>query len=274
MLGFAEPDARKWVAAVMRRSRNRAAEHDQVARRMATAVHDELSPLTPQAEARWGDERQALEPDAKSREFREREDGVSRAVRAAGGLAGLPSRDSAALENYAVLMRHWQAAALASIDKRDLGLCLGAALCLGVAAGLIVSTMENASFEPYFVGLFVAIAVCSRVFLKETEGPERKEAYPDPRQTPPARRTNGMYQPGESGNPHDRPISAPGPFSQPFHFRSCGGWELHGETALARTAVEYPDRFVAICSHLLPRDVMLAIDIGFLAASTPLTSRY
>jgi len=56
---------------------------------------------------------------------------VSRAVRAAGGLAGLPSRDSAALENYAVLMWHWQAAALASIDKRDLGLCLGAALCLG-----------------------------------------------------------------------------------------------------------------------------------------------
>jgi hypothetical protein len=148
----------------MRRSRNRAAEHDQVARRMATAVHDELSPLAPQA--RWGVERQALEPDAKSREFREREDGVSPAVRAAGGLAGLPSRDSAALENYAVLMRHWQAAALASIDKRDLGLCLGAALCLGVAAGLIVSTMENASFEPYFVGLFVAIAVCSRVFLK------------------------------------------------------------------------------------------------------------
>ena len=40
------------MGSVMRRSRNRAAEHDQVARRMATAVHDELSPLAPQAKAR------------------------------------------------------------------------------------------------------------------------------------------------------------------------------------------------------------------------------
>lgn len=36
-------------------------------------------------------------------------------------------------------------------------------------------------------------------------------------------------------------------------------WEQHGEAALARTAVEYPDRFVGICAHLLPKDVSVSL---------------
>ena len=165
--GFAEPDARKWAAAVMRRLRNRVAEHDEANRTVATAPDDELSPSAPPAQPGLDDEGDALGPDAQAQEPRERKDVAPRALPAASRLpafdkqmfAGLPSGDSAALEKYATLMRRWQAAALVSIDYRGRGLWLSAALCLGVAAGLVVSTMENATFQPYFVGLFVAIGV-------------------------------------------------------------------------------------------------------------------
>jgi hypothetical protein len=168
--GFAEPDARKWAAAVMRRLRNRVAEHDEANRRVATALNDELSPSAPPAQQpSLDDEGDDLGLDAEPQEPREPEPEhvAPRAVPAASRLpafdkqmfAGPPSGDSAALEKYAALMRRWQAAALASIDYRGRGLWLGAALCLGVAAGLVVSTMENATFQPYFVGLFVAIGV-------------------------------------------------------------------------------------------------------------------
>ena len=165
--GFAEPDARKWAAAVMRRLRNRVAEHAEANRTVATAVDEELSPSAPPAQPSLEDEGDALGPDPEPKEPREPEDVAPRAVLAPSRLpafdkqmfAGLPTGDSAALEKYAKLMRRWQAAALVSIDYRGRGLWLSAALCLGVAAGLVVSTMENATFQPYFVGLFVAIGV-------------------------------------------------------------------------------------------------------------------
>jgi hypothetical protein len=74
-------------------------------------------------------------------------------------LAHLAGDDSAPGEKYAALRRRWQATGLASVDSRGRGLWLGASLCLGIAAGLVVSTMENATFQPYFAALFVAIGV-------------------------------------------------------------------------------------------------------------------
>jgi len=74
-------------------------------------------------------------------------------------LAGLPNVEDAALEKYAALMRRGRAAVLGSIDKRGRGLWLATALSLGTAAGLVVSAMENATFQPYFVGLFVCIGI-------------------------------------------------------------------------------------------------------------------
>jgi hypothetical protein len=165
--GFAEPDARKWAAAVMRRLRNRVAEHDEANRRVVDALQDESGPSAPPPKPSEDDELQALQPQAQPQEAREPENVAPRAVPVAGSipafdrrmLTGLPSPDSAAPEKYAAQVWRWQAAVLSSIDNRGRGLWLGAALCLGIAAGLVVSTMENASFQPYFVALFVAIGV-------------------------------------------------------------------------------------------------------------------
>ena len=76
----------------------------------------------------------------------------------------------------------------------------------------------------------------------------------------PVKQVNGrMWQPGESGNPAGRPIGAHGRFSQRFIADLTNAWEEHGAMALARTAKEYPDRFVGICSHLIPKDVSVSI---------------
>jgi hypothetical protein len=64
---------------------------------------------------------------------------------------------------------------------------------------------------------------------------------------PPARHLNGrMWSPGQSGNPHGRPVGARGRFSERFVADLTTAWEQYGETALAETAELYPDRFVAI----------------------------
>jgi hypothetical protein len=77
---------------------------------------------------------------------------------------------------------------------------------------------------------------------------------------PPARHVNGrMWQPGESGNRHGRPIGARGRFSERFITDLTAAWEQHGETALAETAKLYPDRFVGIASHLIPKDVSVSL---------------
>jgi hypothetical protein len=77
---------------------------------------------------------------------------------------------------------------------------------------------------------------------------------------PPARHVNGrMWQPGESGNRHGRPVGARGRFSERFVADLTTAWEHYGETALAQTAQQYPDRFVGICSHLIPKDVQVSL---------------
>lgn len=82
----------------------------------------------------------------------------------------------------------------------------------------------------------------------------------EPRSEPPARRVNGrLWQPGETGNPAGRPIGARGRFSQRFVADLSDAWEQYGAEALARTAQEYPDRFVGICSHLIPKDVQVSL---------------
>jgi hypothetical protein len=94
---------------------------------------------------------------------------------------------------------------------------------------------------------------------KLTEGTEERMET-DTNNNLPARRVNGrMWGVGESGNPSGRPIGARGRFSQRFVADLTNAWEQHGATALARTAEEYPDRFVGICSHLIPKDVSVSI---------------
>ncbi len=82
-------------------------------------------------------------------------------------------------------------------------------------------------------------------------------------QRPPPKRVNGhMWLPGESGNAAGRPVGARGRFSQRFIADLTTAWEQYGEQALARTAVEYPDRFVGICTHLMPKDVSVSLTAG------------
>jgi hypothetical protein len=77
---------------------------------------------------------------------------------------------------------------------------------------------------------------------------------------PPARHVNGrMWQPGQSGNVLGRPVGARGRFSERFVADLTTAWEQYGETALAETAKLYPDRFVAIASHLIPKDVSVSL---------------
>ena len=59
----------------------------------------------------------------------------------------------------------------------------------------------------------------------------------------------------------DPPLAAParGRFSERFVADLTTAWEQYGETALAETAKLYPDRFVAICSHLIPKDVSVSL---------------
>ena len=73
-----------------------------------------------------------------------------------------------------------------------------------------------------------------------------------------------MWQPGKSGNPAGRPIGARGRFSQRFVADLSDAWEAHGAEALARTAKDYPDRFVGICSHLIPKDVSVSLQATIL----------
>ena len=75
-----------------------------------------------------------------------------------------------------------------------------------------------------------------------------------------ANRVNGrMWQPGEFGNPNGRPVGARGRFSQRFVADLTDAWEKHGAAALEQTAKLYPDRFVGICSHLIPKDVSVSL---------------
>ena len=83
---------------------------------------------------------------------------------------------------------------------------------------------------------------------------------PEPQIDVPANRVNGrMWQPGESGNPNGRPIGARGRFSQRFVADLTDAWEKRGAAALEQTAKLYPDRFVGICSHLIPKDVSVSL---------------
>lgn len=143
--GFAEPDARKWAAAVMRRLRNRVAEHDLAnSSRTVNALQDELSPLAPQPIPPLDEEREVQEPREPAHKWEEPGPMPPQGRLATFDkqiLAGLPNVEDAALEKYAALMRRGRAAVLGSIDKRGRGLWLATALSLGTAAGLVVSAM-------------------------------------------------------------------------------------------------------------------------------------
>jgi hypothetical protein len=171
--GFAEPDAKKWAAAVMRRLRNRVAEHDAAnSARTPSAPHAGSNPIAAQALPHLDDQREAQASEAfdeppppMPRQLaHDREDPPPLPPRGLATfdkqiLTGLPNVDDSALEKYAALMGRWRAALMASIDRRGGGLWLATAASLGIAAGLVVSAMENATFQPYFVGLFVSVGI-------------------------------------------------------------------------------------------------------------------
>jgi hypothetical protein len=74
------------------------------------------------------------------------------------------------------------------------------------------------------------------------------------------RRLNGrMWVPGQSGNPGGRPVGARGRFSQRFIADLRRHGSKYGETALAETAKLYPDRFVGIAAHLIPKGVSVSL---------------
>jgi hypothetical protein len=75
------------------------------------------------------------------------------------------------------------------------------------------------------------------------------------------RRVNGrMWTPGQSGNPAGRPIGARGRFSQQFVEDMRASWERHGATVMDRVAAEYPDRYLGIAAHLVPKEVTATIE--------------
>jgi hypothetical protein len=37
--------------------------------------------------------------------------------------------------------------------------------------------------------------------------------------------------------------------------RTCASWEKHGATLMDRVAVEYPDRYLGIAAHLIPKEI-------------------
>src|SRR5215471_12228951 len=39
-------------------------------------------------------------------------------------------------------------------------------------------------------------------------------------------------------------------------------WERHGATVMDRVAVEYPDRYLGIAAHLIPKEVTATIEAG------------
>ena len=79
----------------------------------------------------------------------------------------------------------------------------------------------------------------------------------------PSRRVNGrMWIAGQSGNPAGRPVGARGRFSQQFIEDMRASWERHGATVMDRVAVEYPDRYLGIAAHLIPKEVTATIEAG------------
>ena len=79
----------------------------------------------------------------------------------------------------------------------------------------------------------------------------------------PSRRVNGrMWVAGQSGNPAGRPVGARGRFLQQFIEDMRASWERHGATVMDRVAVEYPDRYLGIAAHLIPKEVTATIEAG------------
>jgi hypothetical protein len=74
------------------------------------------------------------------------------------------------------------------------------------------------------------------------------------------RRLNGrMWTPGQSGNRGGRPIGARGRFSQQFIQDLLDSWEQHGATVMDRVAKEFPDRYLGIAAHLIPKEIEATI---------------
>jgi len=157
--GFPESAAQRWTAGMMRRLLRQVAERDAANRSKAVYAPDqEPRPSAPQTKPSV-----EVSPEAERAQ-----DGLldylsvqkkapstfeKRALASPRGL------DGAARANFGALIWRWQAVTLASINNYGHGLWLAASLCLGIAAGLAVSAMEKATFQPYLVGILVFVAV-------------------------------------------------------------------------------------------------------------------
>ncbi len=174
--GSTEAAAQKWTAAVMRRLRRQVAERDEADRRkVANALHEELSPLVSQIQSASESKREAEEVDDEEtddlvaehdvRDYLATQKGVNRFARR----LSVPLRPGhVALADYASLIRRARATVLAYLEAArplvasfhfEFGFRFAGSLCLGIAAGLVVSQMQDATFQPYLVGLLVSVGV-------------------------------------------------------------------------------------------------------------------
>lgn len=68
---------------------------------------------------------------------------------------------------------------------------------------------------------------------------------------------------GHSGNPSGRPAGTRNKFSAQFVADVAADWDEHGKTVLERVRIESPERYLEVCSRLVPKEVALAVEQRF-----------
>jgi Family of unknown function (DUF5681) len=67
------------------------------------------------------------------------------------------------------------------------------------------------------------------------------------------------WKPGQSGNPHGRPISARARVSEKLIADIADVWEVYGQNVLRRLAAQEPGTLAKIAYGLLPRDLFISV---------------
>jgi hypothetical protein len=76
---------------------------------------------------------------------------------------------------------------------------------------------------------------------------------------------NGKWKPGQSGNPHGRPVGhqTRHAFSARFLTDLAEVWGAHGKETMIATAKANPEVFFGTCARLIPRDVQLTVQQNY-----------
>ena len=69
-----------------------------------------------------------------------------------------------------------------------------------------------------------------------------------------------QWKPGQSGNPHGRPVGTRQAFSNGFLRDLAEVWAEHGRETMIKTAKDQPTTFFAVCARLIPSDVKLTVE--------------